>query len=190
MMDGARMYFIAIVAPAEVNEQVLKWKQYMQDHFGCTVALRSPAHITLIPPFWMQQELEPALTNDLSAFAARQSSFTITLRNFDAFKPRVIFVHVEPHPALEELKKALEEFLLARNKYPIKKESRAFHPHVTIANRDLRKKDFIVAFDHFSKRAYQAEFSVRQLVLLQHTGTQWEVRHASAFENKNTNGII
>ena len=65
MKREAKMYFIGIAAPAEVNEQVLQWKHYMRDHYGCTVALRSPAHITLIPPFWMEEVLEKELIKDI-----------------------------------------------------------------------------------------------------------------------------
>jgi len=169
------MYFIAIVAPEHVNRQAQQWKHYMRDHYGCTVALRSPAHITLIPPFWMEQSLEEQLTNDVAAFAVKHVSFEITLKNFDAFKPRVIFVHVEPNEQLLQLKLSLEEHLLARQQYPVKKESRPFHPHLTIANRDLRKKDFAPAFEHFSKIDYTERFIAGSITILKHAGAAWDV---------------
>jgi 2'-5' RNA ligase len=174
-MSDANMYFLAIAAPADINKQVLEWKHYMRDHFGCTVALRSPAHITLIPPFWMNKNSEDDLNEDAAAFARQQHSFEISLLNFEAFKPKVIFVQVEENAMLKELKLSLEDFLLAKNKYPFKKESRPFHPHVTIANRDLRKKDFTSAFEHFSKISYRESFAVHELALLKHDGTQWNV---------------
>ena len=59
------MYYIAVAAPEEINKQALKWKQYMKDVYGCVVALKSPAHITLIPPFWCKEELEKIITNNL-----------------------------------------------------------------------------------------------------------------------------
>lgn len=169
------MYFLAIVAPADINDQALEWKHYMRDHFGCTVALRSPAHITLIPPFWMSESLEDALKADLAPFAQQQSSFDIHLNGFDAFKPRVIFVNVEENVPLGQLKQSLEDHALSRNRYPIKKETRPFHPHLTIANRDLRKKDFAPAFDHFKNIAYSRAFTAHELALLKHDGTQWLV---------------
>ena len=48
------MYFIALVASDEINQQVLKWKLMMKEKYKCEVALKSPAHITLIPPVWMK----------------------------------------------------------------------------------------------------------------------------------------
>lgn len=172
-MSIAKMYFLAAVAPAHINEQVLKWKHYMRDHYRCTVALRSPAHITLIPPFWMNAALEDELVKDVNAFAAQHRSFDIHLRNFDAFKPKVIFVGIEKNEALARLKLALEEYLL--DKYPIKKETRPFHPHLTIANRDLMKKDFTPAFAHFKNIDYEAKFPAAAISLLRHNGTEWDV---------------
>jgi 2'-5' RNA ligase len=176
-MSTAKMYFIAVVAPEDVNRQVKQWKNYMREHYGCLVALRSPAHITLIPPFWMQDALEEELIQDVNSFAAMQSSFYISLKNFEAFKPRVIFVGIEENELLAQLKQKLEQHLLSLNKYPVKKESRPFHPHLTIANRDLRKKDFYPAFEHFLKLEYQASFAANDLALLKHNGTEWTVAH-------------
>src|SRR5947207_8009369 len=85
------MYFAAVVAPPEINEKVVEWKQFMKERFGCVVALRSLAHITLIPPFWMEDGDEEKLKNAISAVSRSQIPFEINLRNFAAFKPRVIY---------------------------------------------------------------------------------------------------
>ena len=144
-------YFIAIVAPEAINQQVLEWKHYMLQHFNCKVALKSPAHITLIPPFIMPNEMQPDIEEQLQLFSARQQSFTIQLKNFAAFKPRVLYVHVQPNTHLSDLQANLEAFLLQHKHFPIKKEERSFHPHVTIANRDLQKEDFPLAWQHFQQ---------------------------------------
>ncbi len=93
-------YYIAIVAPPVVNEKVLEWKKYMQQQFGCKVALKSPAHITLVAPFHMLPEKEAALTAHLQQFSSGETSFTIQLRHFNAFRPRIIFVAVTQNPLL------------------------------------------------------------------------------------------
>ena len=66
----------------------------MKDHFKCLVALRSPAHITLVPPFWMNDDLENKLGDAISQFSQHQVPFEINLKNFAAFKPRVIYADV------------------------------------------------------------------------------------------------
>ena len=175
MKMNANMYFLAVLAPQEVKDKILQWQQYMRDRYRCVAALRSPPHITLIPPFWMDEKMEEDLGEEVNSFSSNQSPFEIELQNFDAFRPKVIFVQVKPVPELLQLQTSLESFLLAKKKYPIKKEDRPFHPHLTIAYRDLRKKDFAEAFAHFSKMNFNYSFRVNEIALLKHQLTQWAV---------------
>jgi 2'-5' RNA ligase len=177
------MYFIALAAPQEINDNVLKWKQFMKDRFECTVALRSPAHITLIPPFWMEDVSENNLKNTINEFAIQQTSFEITLLGFDAFKPRVIYVNVLPNEALQKLQAQLQVFLIQTKLFPIKKEKRPFHPHVTIAARDLHKKAFREAWDIFQQKRYRADWIANSISLLKHNQKKWDVVFTSHFEN-------
>ncbi|AEW03574.1 2'-5' RNA ligase [Niastella koreensis] len=177
------LHFIAIVAPEEINQQVLQWKHYMKKHFQCKVALKSPAHITLIPPFELPDSLQTEMQELLLPFASRRQSFPIQLKNFAAFKPRVIYVDVLPGEPLNELKTALETTLLQSNRFPIKKEDRPFHPHVTIANRDLRKEDFPLAWQHFQQINYEASFIAGAISLLRHNGQVWEIACSFPFNN-------
>ena len=71
------MYFIALVLPGELNEKVLHWKNFMHDRYDCKVGLKSPAHITLIPPFWMEESSETLLLADIDALAITLSPFII-----------------------------------------------------------------------------------------------------------------
>ncbi|OQP47809.1 hypothetical protein A4H97_31080 [Niastella yeongjuensis] len=175
------LHFIAIVAPDNINQQVLHWKHYMRDRFLCKVALKSPAHITLISPFDMPENLEPAMQELLLPFAAQQQGFSVHLKNFAAFKPRVIYVDVMPGVALNELKTALETTLLQNNRFLIKKEERPFHPHVTIANRGLRKEDFPEAWQYFQHLNYETSFTANTIALLRHNGQVWEIARSFPF---------
>ncbi|HEX6430116.1 MAG TPA: 2'-5' RNA ligase family protein, partial [Niastella sp.] len=114
------LYFIAIVTPDSINQQVLEWKHYMLQRFNCKVALKSPAHITLIPPFTMPESAQTALQELLLPFAARQPNFPIHLKDFAAFKPRVIYAGVLPNACLSELRTDLEAILIQDNRFPIK----------------------------------------------------------------------
>ena len=175
------MYFIAIVAPEEINQQVLKWKNYFKDHFECTVALKSPAHITLIPPFWMKEDMEDDLINSIQSFSITKNKFEITLKDFAAFKPKVIFVDVVKSDALNGLYRSFVDHTYNENKFPIKKDDRPFHPHVTLATRDLYKKAFQEAWEIFLKKKYEALWLVRGISLLRHNKKNWDVIFTSQF---------
>jgi 2'-5' RNA ligase len=176
------MYFIALVFPAEINLQVMKWKLWMKEKFGCEAALRSPAHITLIPPCWMKPELENDLILSINRFAANQHKFQVRLANFSNFKPRVIFVDVVPSGTLTVLQKDLGEFLLSLDKYPFKPDERSFHPHVTIATRDLYKRDFYEAWEVFKEKSFEAEWLADSISLLRHNKKNWDVIATSQFK--------
>jgi 2'-5' RNA ligase len=89
------MYFIALVLPPDLNEMVLHWKNFMHQRYQCKVGLKSPAHITLVPPFWMEEEKEEALLQDIATIASNLYPFITQTKNISAFKPRTIFIDVE-----------------------------------------------------------------------------------------------
>ena len=175
------MYFIALVAPEEINEKLLKWKHFMKDRFGCTAALKSPAHITLVAPFWMQPELELDLQNSIHKFSVQQKSFAVQLHNFSAFKPRVIYVEVVKSTDIDFLQNSFTDYLLLQNNYPINTDNRPFHAHVTIATRDLHKKAFYEAWEIFSRKEYKAEWKIDSISLLRHNKKNWDVIFTSQF---------
>lgn len=175
------MYYIAIVAPEDINQEVLKWKNYFKDHFECTVALKSPAHITLIPPFWMEEYLEDELVNSIKSFSTTKNKLEITLKDFAAFKPKVIFVDVMKSEVLNHLYQSFTKYIFSENKFPINKDDHPFHPHVTLATRDLYKKAFKEAWEIFSKKKYEALWIVSGISLLRHNKKNWDVIYTSQF---------
>lgn len=177
------MYFVALVAPAEINEDVLKWKNFFKEKFECIVALKSPAHITLIPPFWMKEELEVDLIAAINEFSKTKGKFQIDLKNFAAFKPKVIYVDVVKNDSLNDIHSSLNNFILSQDKYPVKKEDRPFHPHMTLAARDLYKKAYYEAWEIFSVKKYEANWLVKGISLLRHNKKNWDVIFTSQLED-------
>lgn len=177
-----KMYFIAHVLPSDINKQILKFKQKMQDRFGCTTGLKSPAHITVIPPFWMDEDLETSLIADIDILASSIQSFRISTQNFNCFRPRTIFIEPVLTPALQVLKKDADAFLLTHKRYPAKPDTRPFHPHITIATRDLQKKDFYEAWPLFENKNFEVEWKAKSISLLRHDRIKWEVVHTSIFK--------
>jgi 2'-5' RNA ligase len=182
-MENA-MYYIAVLAPGVINEEVIGWKHFMRDRFGCTVALKSPAHITLITPFWMKTDLQPILQQTMNEFSSTRTAFPILLKNFGCFEPRVIFVHVEHAEPLRLLQSELERELLSNKSFIIKPETRPFHPHITIASRDLQKRKFAEAWEHFKNKTYQASFTADGITMLRHSGIKWEALYTALFPLK------
>lgn len=165
------LYFIAILAPEPILSEVLDFKLSMQKDFGCKHALKSPAHITLFPPFrsdaYTVDEIEIELHNLVSAY----NSFNISLYNFNHFSNRVLYIDIEKNIKLNILGKRVIE--LMGKKFTTKPRS-PFHPHMTIATRDLTEENFSVAWKKYSSVIYKREFIAHEITILRHNGKIWE----------------
>jgi 2'-5' RNA ligase len=175
------MYFLAIVLPQDLNTRILKYKQHMFEEFNCKVGLKSPAHITLIPPFWMHPDKEQELLSSMDQMCQTISSFPIVTNDFSTFKPRTIFIDVPVEAPLKNTKKNIDSFFSQDKSYGAKIETRPFHPHITIATRDLHKKAFAEAWNHYKDKTFKVEFMAEGLSTLRHNQKTWDVIHTSDF---------
>ncbi len=166
-------YFIAIIPPEPVFSEVEKIKLEISQKYNNKSSLRSPAHITLHMPFEMKAEKEEGLLEKISEFKF-SPSFKVRLKDYSCFEPKVIFIDVEKNETLNVLQKELVFHIKSNlNIFNQYEDVRAYHPHVTIAFRDLKKQDFYLAYQEYKTRSFGAEFSVNSFFLLKHTGKVW-----------------
>jgi 2'-5' RNA ligase len=176
-----KMYFIAVVCPQQIDEKILEYKHWMRDRFGCKAALKSPAHLTLIAPFWLEETKEPELLNVFDAFSTNIPAFVVKLNNFSHFSNRVLFVHVDTNEPLAMLQSEVETWFHQHFSNEIKLDQRPFHPHATIANRDMSPPTFLKAWQHFSKEDFNALFTVSSISLLKLSPGKWNVIREKIF---------
>ncbi|MBL7791932.1 MAG: 2'-5' RNA ligase family protein [Saprospiraceae bacterium] len=170
------LYFIAVLAPADVSEEVTAFKQYAASNFESSRALHSPPHITLIPPFsWPVRQLSDVI-REVEQLTCTFPPFWLALRNFNCFPPRVIFVDVPQNEALAALQATLSQRLHQQLNLG-GEDKRGYHPHMTVAFKDLHRRLFAPAWDYFSKINYERTYEVREIGLLQHNKQEWELIH-------------
>lgn len=171
-----KLYFVAIVPPSPIYEEAFEQKVYFKTKYNSKASLNSPPHITLHMPFKWVEKNEDELVGHLTKFATDNIPVTIKLNGFSSFPPRVIFIKVEITPALEQLQKNLEKYFKRQfNLFNANYKELPFHPHLTLAFRDLKKPNYQRAWDEFVSKNYQASFLADKIVLLKHSGTLWEV---------------
>lgn len=176
-----KLYFVAIVLPEELNKEIKVFKNLMLQKWSSSVALKSPAHITLIPPFWMAEIGEENLLQDLDTLCKNIYPFDISTNNFAAFKPRTIFIEPMLHEPLKKLKQTVDTFCKTHTQYGAKPDTQPFHPHITIATRDLHKRAFAEAWSLFENKKYEVQFEAKGLSVLRHNITNWDVIHTAPF---------
>ncbi len=167
------IYFIALIPGEEICEEVTEFKKYAARHFDSAHALKSPPHITLISPFRWNTDEEASLKTVLHAFASGQPAFSILLSHFDHFGKRVIFVNIEDNDELSKLQEKLSLELQQKLELPCD-DKRPFHPHMTVAFKDLQVKVFPQAWDHFRQIEYERAFEANKIYLLRHDSQKWQ----------------
>ncbi len=176
------LYFIAIVPPREVREQVVALQLEMKRHFRAGHALKSPPHITLQMPFRLAPELLGKLENVLSHFATSRQPFILELDGFDCFAPRVIFIRVRDHGPVKTLATGLKSVLLEKQIVSVRGGAAPLHPHMTVATRDLDEARFATAWAAYQNRSFKENFKVNRLILLKHNGKFWDTYTDFEFE--------
>jgi 2'-5' RNA ligase len=173
---GKQLYFIALVPPSPIYEEIITLKEYCKEHYHSKASLKSPPHITLHMPFEWKEKKEEKLVQSLQQFSDGHTAFTIQLDNFSSFPPRVIFINVVMSECLTQLQQQLHRHCKKNlNLFNAQYQDLPFHPHLTIAFRDLKKSQYELAWDEFKSRKFSAEFVVDKITLLKHTGRGWKV---------------
>lgn len=174
--EKRKQYFVAVVPPSPVLEEAWKLKEYFRDKYRSKASLNSPPHITLHMPFLWNEDKEHRLISTLRKFARQWNPVKVCLDDFSSFPPRVIFAKVTTSDALEELQKGLHRvFKRELDVFNANWQDRPFHPHLTLAFRDLKKPAYDLAWEEFSNKEYKAEFMADRIALLKHNGKEWEI---------------
>jgi 2'-5' RNA ligase len=171
---GISKYFIAIMPPPPIAERAHAWKEHFNRTFNSKAALNSPPHITLHMPFEWKTDKEPNLRSCLQSFAQTQNKFDVELDAFECFAPRVIYIRVIENAELNQLQNALARFCKTSLKlFNANRLNQPYHPHLTVAFRDLKKPLFPEAWASVKDLSFSARFTCSTLVLLKREGKQW-----------------
>jgi 2'-5' RNA ligase len=176
MNQSKQRFFIALVPPLEIQQQITEIKLYFAEHYNSSRALKSPPHVTLQIPFEWPVADVPKLEEFLKAFVAKRLAIPVTMSGFAAFAPRVIYVDVVKSSALLELQQDLMvDFETNLGIVNSVSKTRSFVPHMTVAFSDLTEQNFDAAWLEFKERSIFFEFTAAELILLIHDGSQWNI---------------
>jgi 2'-5' RNA ligase len=174
--NSKRRFFIGLLPPQDIQDYANDIKDYFAQNYNSRHALKSPPHITLQPPFEWQLDKLPILEQTLRTFTENQTPVRIILKGFGAFVPRVIYINVIKTPELMSLQSYLMAYLEESLGIvdPVSR-SRLFAPHMTVAFKDLTRKNFRTAWPEFEHQELEFKFTASHLTLLLHDDTRWNV---------------
>lgn len=176
------IYFIAILPEQEIQDEINKFKQYAAKKFDTKRALTSPPHITLAAPFKYEDKNIHKVLDIAKEFANQQSPFDIELKDFNCFAPRVIYLDVMKSAILDDAHQKLNSALEKNCDIEWKFKDTEFHPHMTVAFKDLKKSIFPQAWKYFRRAKYKNTFNANALNVLKHNGKEWQIFETFRFE--------
>ena len=183
-MERKCLYFAAVIPPDPLKSRVQALKQEFYEKYHFSHALKSPPHITLLPPFIWPETKEYEINRFLMDLSARQSPFDISLNGFGAFKPRVIYLKIIENEWLAELYHTFAGAFYPKFGLPAPPD-RPYHPHMTLAFRDVTPGMFYTAWDEWKNKGFEGSFTVNSICLLKHIRKRWEEHFIIPFRKES-----
>lgn len=180
MKTSEAKYFLALLPKEPLASDIFQIKKEISAKFNTKGALKSPAHLTLHMPFLWKERNEQRLIQ-LLVRATKYSPFNLFLDGFGAFPPRTIYIKNKESAKLRTFHKEFISYTKQNLKLLNTTHNRGFHPHITVAFRDLKKEAFDAAWPVYQQKTYEAKMLVDSFWLLKHDGRQWHPFHEFPF---------
>lgn len=169
------LYFAALIPPEPVYSLTQDLRLYCADKFDAHHALKSPPHITLLSPF----RCEPGHIDDaimtIQSVCSNTAAFSVRLNGFGHFNRKVLYLKTDTNTSLMSFQEKLEETARSHEElFHYNYHPRPFHPHLTLAFKDLSEAMFEKAWIEFRDKPFEAQFTADRLIILKHTGERWE----------------
>jgi 2'-5' RNA ligase len=165
---------IAIIPPEPVFSQVREEQKNIAATWGPKHALRTPPHITLVPPMLLTASEVGWIYGIAYAIAGNQTPFPLQLKDYSSFKPRVIFISPVVNEPLLNLHEIWHEAITTRMPHVLAKyPEKPYHPHLTLAHKDVTHPQFDSLWKYFSTKSFEAHFEVDRFCILTHTDDGW-----------------
>jgi 2'-5' RNA ligase len=174
-------YFLALLPPMPLAEQLTQLKEQLQERFHVKYALKSPSHLTLKMPFSYNEAKEVQLQEQLMQFLKEQNSFLVQVAGIGNFGQRVIYHRVIPSEALLTMQVGLRTFCKKSLHLVEELSDRNFQPHLTLAYKDLKASQFDEVLAFARDNAVAAEFIADKLFLLKRVAGRWKILASLAY---------
>jgi len=174
--------YLLVVHPAkEIFEQLRSEKEVFSATYNVGIAKKTLPHIT-IANFLARENMEPTVINWLYKIVSGQKRFPVMLNNYSGFpSSKTVYARVQEHEPFRQLAASLEviDQYVRDNGCP-----RAIipnHPHVSIA-RSLQPTVYEKAMFDYSRKTFNASFTVDELVLLKRQSQYDKCKQLSVFK--------
>ena len=169
-------HFIGVLLPEDITLTLEDCRRYMNEVYGCKSGHGTPIHVTLVPPFRLQEEYS---TVDLIRAIEKEVlpkglGFTAHIDNFDAFGDRTLFAKVVANEHWAKLRDETVQAILTTCPSCTKKDRKPFQPHATVSNRDIPQGVTAKALQVMNELKLVEDFPIDNITIFERKGNRWE----------------
>lgn len=165
------LYFVALIVPEPYRQLIDEIRKEIALRFHCSHALKTIPHITLQPPFKSRLKAGEILST-LEMLNEIKNSLLVSTIGFGSFDERVAFIDVQNTGPLKYLQQRVNRLLYEKKMVPLNKHP--FHPHITLAHRDLNP-EYLPQIKHLVEQKEMIwNFEVNAVTLLMHQNSFWQ----------------
>lgn len=171
-------HFIGVLLPEDITLTLEDCRRYMREAYGCKSGHGTPIHVTLLPPFRLQEEYS---TENLARAIEKEVlpkglGFTAHIDNFNAFGDRTLFANVVAGDEWTRLRDETVKAVLNACPGCTKKDQRPFQPHGTVANRDIPAGVMTEALQVMNELKLVEDFPVDNITIFERRGSRWDAQ--------------
>lgn len=172
---------MALVPPLDILEKAHEVKLLIREQFGIKYALKSPPHVTLKMPFNYNEAKQEFLEIKLRDFLQVQKPFRVRIEGVGTFGNRVIYWGIEQSPELLLLQSNLKSFCKKELNLLDELSDRNYHPHLTVAFKDLKPSHFLEVLSLVKNHSFVEEYEAIDLDILKRKEGKWNLERKVSF---------
>ena len=180
-------HFVGVLLPEDITLTLEDCRRYMNEAYGCKSGHGTPIHVTLVPPFKLQDEFSTAdLVKSIEKEVLPKGlGFTAHIDNFDAFGDRTLFANVVATESWTKLRDETVKAIMNACPGCTKKDQRPFKPHATVANRDIPAGITTSALKVMNELNLVEDFPVDSITVFERHASAWVEAVTMEFSKKS-----
>ncbi len=179
-------YFVGYNLEGDDARMVDELRIEIAEKFSVQGALRLPPHLTIFPPFELEESKKALLVPVLEQFAKKREAFSLAVTDFNHFDETVWFIDVEQSAVLFDLKTQLAGILLEN--FAVVEDLRGRkgpHFHITLAYKDVTPEKFGIIGEFLKgKKVPVKTLRVGAITLFAHRDEKWLPAGRFGFESE------
>ncbi len=182
-------YLLVVHPNEEIFSQLKAEKENFSSEYNVNIAKKTLPHIT-IANFLAKEMMEETLIKWMHKIISQQQSFDVMLNNFSGFpSSKTVYARIQNHAPFKQLAASLKIINTYINDNGFPNAKLINYPHMTIA-RSLQQNVYEKAMMDYSRKTFNANFTVRELILLKRNNQFDKCKQVSVFKLAQNEEVV